>query len=223
MSLYLWLNILTILFPLIASFEKKINYYSNWKYLFPAIFIVYIPFIIWDAIFTSQGVWGFNSAYLNDVKLFGLPIEEHLFFICIPFSCVFIYECVKYQWYQFYNTNSSWVNMFAIALFLTGGIFLSKSYTSVTFFSLAVLLVILVFYRVKYLNLFFLAYLFILIPFFIVNGILTGSFIHNEVVWYNNEENMGVRLFTIPIEDTFYGMLLILLNVVVYEYLKKKY
>ncbi len=223
MSLYLWLNILTILFPLIASFEKKVNYFSKWKYLFPAIIIVYIPFIIWDAIFTSQGIWGFNSAYLNDVKLFGLPIEEHLFFICIPFSCIFIYECVKYQWYQFYNTNSSWVNMFAIALFLVGGIFLSKSYTSITFFSLAVVLVILVFYRVKYLNLFFLSYLFILIPFFIVNGILTGSFIHNEVVWYNNEENMGVRLFTIPVEDTFYGMLLILLNVSIYEYLKKKY
>lgn len=223
MSLYLWINILTILFPLAASFEKKVNYFSKWKYLFPAIFMVYIPFIIWDAIFTSQGVWGFNSAYLNDVKLFGLPIEEHLFFICIPFSCIFIYECVKYQWYQFYNTNSSWVNMFAIALFLVGGIFLSKSYTSITFFSLAVVLVILVFYRVKYLNLFFLAYLFILIPFFIVNGILTGSFINNEVVWYNNEENMGLRLITIPIEDTFYGMLLILLNISIYEYLKKKY
>lgn len=223
MSLYLWLNVLTILFPLIASFEKKINYYSKWKYLFPAIIIVYIPFIIWDILFTSQGVWGFNSAYLNDIKLFGLPIEEHLFFICIPFSCIFIYECVKYKWYQYYNTSGSWVNMFAIALFLVGGIFLSKSYTSITFFSLAVLLVVLVFYRVKYLNLFFLAYLFILIPFFIVNGILTGSFIHNEVVWYNNEENMGIRLFTIPIEDAFYGMLLILLNVAVYEYLKKKY
>ena len=50
-----------------------------------------------------------------------------------------------------------------------------------------------------------------LIPFFIVNGILTGSFIENEVVWYNNTENLNIRLFTIPIEDSVYAFTLILL------------
>jgi len=51
-----------------------------------------------------------------------------------------------------------------------------------------------------------------LIPFFIVNGILTGSFIDNEIVWYNNDENLGIRLFTIPVEDTIYAFTLILTN-----------
>jgi lycopene cyclase domain-containing protein len=69
---------------------------------------------------------------------------------------------------------------------------------------------------------FYLAYAVILIPFFIVNGILTGSFIEQEVVWYNNEENLGVRIGTVPVEDIFYGMLLILMNVVIYEWLQEK-
>jgi len=61
-----------------------------------------------------------------------------------------------------------------------------------------------------------------LIPFFIVNGILTGSFIENEVVWYNNSENLGVRLLTIPIEDTIYAFTLILTNLLLMEFLEKK-
>ena len=61
-----------------------------------------------------------------------------------------------------------------------------------------------------------------LIPFFIVNGILTGSFIENEVVWYNNTENLNIRLFTIPIEDTIYAFTLILLNLFVVESLEAK-
>ena len=61
----------------------------------------------------------------------------------------------------------------------------------------------------------------LLIPFFIVNGILTGSGLEQSVVWYNNSEILGIRLLTIPIEDIFYGFELILINVFLYEYFKK--
>ena len=62
----------------------------------------------------------------------------------------------------------------------------------------------------------------LLIPFFFVNGILTGSGLQEPVVWYNNAENSGIRLFTIPVEDVFYGFELILLNIFLYEYFKSK-
>jgi lycopene cyclase domain-containing protein len=60
-----------------------------------------------------------------------------------------------------------------------------------------------------------------LIPFFIVNGILTGSFIHQEVVWYNNAENLGIRLFTVPVEDAFYAFSMLFANLILIEKFKK--
>ena len=67
---------------------------------------------------------------------------------------------------------------------------------------------------------FYFAFMFILIPFFIVNGVLTGSWIDEPVVWYNDTENMGLRLGTIPVEDIFYGMLMILSSVTIAEELE---
>ncbi len=68
---------------------------------------------------------------------------------------------------------------------------------------------------------FYFTFGFILIPFLLVNGILTGSFIDGEVVWYNDKENLGFRLATIPFEDVFYGMLLLLCNISIFEWLQE--
>ena len=61
-----------------------------------------------------------------------------------------------------------------------------------------------------------------LIPFFIVNGILTGSGLDAPIVWYNDAENAGIRFFTIPIDDVAYAWTLLAGNIAAYQYFMNK-
>jgi lycopene cyclase domain-containing protein len=156
----------------------------------------------------------------------GLPLEEILFFICIPYACIFTYEAINHfiKHDHFLSDHHHKISRTLIVLlFVVGLIFIGHLYTSVTFIALAIFLTILdIKIKPDYMGNFYLTYLIILIPFFVVNGILTGLFMDDEVVWYNNHENLGIRMGTIPFEDTFYGMLMILMNISIFEWLQSK-
>ena len=223
---YLLVNFLTIIVPLIFSFHPKLKFYKYFKPLSFSICITALLFIAWDIYFTAVGVWGFNRNYIMELYFFNLPIEEVLFFFCIPFACVFTYHCLnkffKIQWPL--KIEVAFVMSFSVLLLGAGIIFNAKLYTSWTFISLGfVLLMFKYLLKINWLAKLVLIYPFLLIPFFIVNGVLTGSGIDEPVVWYNNTENLGLRMFTIPFEDVFYGFELILLNIFFYEYFKSKY
>ena len=93
---YLLIDFFTILVPFLYSFDKRAYFYKWWPKLFPALLFGGIPFLIWDHYFTVKGVWSFNDKYITGIKLFELPIEEILFFIVVPYACLFIYACMKY-------------------------------------------------------------------------------------------------------------------------------
>jgi len=183
-------------------------------------------FIPWDVIFTINGIWGFNPDYFLNTKILSLPLEEWLFFICIPFACVFThYALLLYFPKMKLGENSS--KSIAVGLMLTLVFVLifnyDKWYTLVNF-SLAIPLTLIVLkYNPKLLQHFFLTFLVMLIPFFIVNGVLTGSWIENQVVWYNNAENLGIRMGTIPVEDSIYAYSMILMSLFFFELLSSRH
>jgi lycopene cyclase domain-containing protein len=222
--LYLTIDLLSISVPLIFSFYPKNNFYKKWRWAWPAILLTAFMFVLWDHWFTRMGVWGFNSDYITGYYFSNLPLEEVLFFICVPYACLFVYDAVNTPVTNAIREKIHPVlsDLLALFLLITGIIYHSKWYTSVTFISLgSVLLFLKWVMKVSWKGKFYLAWILILIPFFIVNGILTGTGIHSPVVWYNDTENLGWRIGTIPVEDAFYGMLLILVNVSIYERLKK--
>ena len=102
-------------------------------------------------------------------------------------------------------------------------IHLDKWYTSVNLFVGALALAIhYLIFKEKYLGRFIFAYLVHLIPLMICNGILTGGLTEAPVVIYNNSENLGIRIWTVPIEDLIYSMTLFLMNISFMEYLRNK-
>ena len=220
MYTYLLLNVFTLLGPLLYSFEKQVTFYKKWKFAFPAIFITGAVFIIWDVWFTELGVWSFNPEYLVGPHFFSLPIEEWLFFLTVPFACLFIYEILKLfpviDTYQVPAKGLTGVMSLALLVF---GIFIADGmYTRVNFLLAGTLLGLNLIFNNKDLPRFWVSYFIQLVPFLIVNGILTAL----PVVTYNDAENLGIRLGTIPIEDTIYSLSLLLMNVNLYELMQKK-
>lgn len=220
---YLLVDIGCFIIPLVFSYHPKIKFYKQVKFLMLPNLITAFLFLVWDAFFTRMGIWGFNPKYLIDFYIFNLPVEEILFFFLIPYSCVFIYWCFQLFVKTSAPLNSFYLTckLFAVCLFLIGIFNFGKYYTSTTFIFLAIILFLLAQLKAIYLKPFMISFGIILIPFFISNGLLTGSFITEPVVHYNNTYNLGIRLFTIPVEDVFYAMLLLILNVSGYEYIKR--
>ena len=225
MSLYLILNIASFLIPFLYSFESRMKYIKRWRAVFSSIVITAFFFIVWDILFTKIGVWSFNPRYHSGIEFFDLPIEEWLFFICIPYSSIFIHFAFHYFYPKVSLLDKAvriiyWLLM--IILLLTIAVHYDKWYTVVDY-SLLLLVLTYTVYRVpNVLNTFFISFLIILIPFALVNGILTGSFIDEPVVMYNNAENLGIRLGTIPIEDIGYAFTMILMSLVLIEKIEKK-
>src|ERR1700760_4889185 len=86
---YLLLNLGTLLPVLLFSFHPRIRFYRHWRTYLPALFLSATVFILWDILFTGWAVWGFNPKYVTGLYAFRLPLEEWLFFVCIPYACVF--------------------------------------------------------------------------------------------------------------------------------------
>lgn len=224
-NLYLYINLGSFIVPFLFSFHPKLNFYKKWKYFFPAVAVMMAFFIPWDIVFTNNGFWGFDDRYITGYKILNLPIEEWLFFICIPYACLFTYYSLDYLTPKFklsLNTTNKVYTFLVSLLIILLWYHYTKWYTFINF-SYAIILLGLVFNKQKQQLADFLpSFLVILIPFFIVNGILTGTGIEDQVVWYDNTQNMGIRMFTIPIEDTIYALTMLLTVFVVMQWLESR-
>lgn len=219
-GLYLILDLFTLMCPVVLSFDRRVQFIRQWKNVFLASTIVAVPFLLWDIYFTHIGVWGFNPDYLIGLSFFGLPIEEILFFWVVPLACVFVYECCKYY---FKNVPWFWFNA-AVQLGLVVYIIYLNSENVSGLYTLSTcitaMFVLYFWFSSKRVPQIGIAYILCLIPFLFVNGVLTGSWIDEPIVWYNSEEFSDIRMGTIPIEDAVYGFTLIVANILVHERLK---
>lgn len=218
---YLFLDLITLSPVLFLSFDKWVKFYKNWIPSLIAIFIVGAGFILWDVWFTKIGVWEFNSTYLIDVTIINLPLEEWLFFLVVPWVCVFISEALHTHFNKYIYKINLVPILFVLLLGAIVGLYFGSGLYTLINFNLFLVVFALQFILLdkKKLNLFTLTFLVHLIPFYIVNGVLTGK----PVVIYNNAENLGIRIGTIPIEDFLYSYNLIALVFLLYYPLKKRF
>lgn len=217
---YLIINIGTVCIPLLFwKFEKlpSRNVFNNY---WTAVITAGVGFIIWDIFVTSRGHWSFNSDYTLGIKLFNLPLEEILFFICIPFSSLYLFEVLHYFVDDKKLNIHSWFFVcIGIIILLFGIVFLTGAEYSLIITLIVALLFI---FSPAYSHLFqsknFWVYqALMLIPFGLVNSILTSL----PIVKYNVIHITNIRIGTMPIEDFLYSFALLTTYLIAYQKSKK--
>ena len=220
MNLYLWILVGIAAIPLALSFDKKVHYVSSWPAVFAAAGIVGAVYIGWDILKTAADVWGFVERYAGSFRFLGLPPAEILFFLVVPFSCIFIYEVVRAYFKERSVRIPRWIwFVIAAVLALLAVIFRSRVYTLTVLLSVAVFFALTAAVRPGLLGSrhFWLALLLSYVPFLIFNGLLTAI----PIVVYNDLENWGIRVYTIPLEDFFYSFSLLGFNFLVFRLLQR--
>lgn len=218
--------ILAIAVPFAFSFEKNLKLYKRWKFLLPAILITMVLFITWDIIFTHIGCWVFNPKYNSGIYFFKLPLEEYLFFIAIPYACSFTFYVIKFHFPKYKTGNKTTLILLITSIIISLMVAFTnmhRIYTFVNFLVFAFILLFSYIFARDVLKHYFAIFLVLLIPFFIVNGILTGTGIDQEVFSYNPLVLTGIKIFTVPIEDAFYAFSLFLTVLVVTDLLESRH
>jgi lycopene cyclase domain-containing protein len=222
--LYLWIILFSFVIPLLFSFYPKANFSKKWKFVLPALAINAVIFVSWDLLYTHLGVWGFDSRYTLDVNLLGLPLEEILFFIAIPYACLFTYFALNQLIERDHLfPHQELISSLLIVLFLVLGAYhMHKLYTGITFLAAGLFLALVMLkLRGRFMGRFYFAFAVLIIPVLLVNGALTGSFTGEPVVWYDDSESLGIRIATIPVEYPVYAMLMLLIPITIWEKLEE--
>lgn len=220
MALYTGIDLLIIALPLILSFDRRVGYYRKWPIVLTVSLIVGSVYLSWDVLMTVQRHWGFNERYAGSFRLLGLPLGEILFFFCVPFSCLFIYE-VSMAYFREKKVAIPRPTWFVLAalFFAVAVVFQKKSYTFSVMLSVGAFFLLSSLISAELLKSFhfWISILLSYIPFLIVNGILTAL----PVVVYNQRAIWGLRLSTIPLEDFFYSFSLLGFNFLVYRFFRR--
>ena len=215
-SEYLIFNVIVLAGPLFFGTMRSFYFLDRVKYTILPIVIPAILFLIWDSTVTYSH-WFFNEKYVLGITIFNLPIEEILFFITVPFACLFTWEMIIRR------TDKkvlAWINKIRPFIYLTipVGIFFfisGKHYTglALSFLGLAVLLDQLLKTNLILEKRFYLYLSLVLLFTLIFNGYLTWR----PVVTYGVDYQLDFRIITIPVEDFVYGTALIIMNTAIYK------
>ncbi len=217
---YLLFNFVVIAGPVASQFSRQIKHVSRWRLKLLVSGIVMIPYVIWDVLVAGSH-WWFNDAYTLDFRLFGLPIEEWLFFITVPFGCLLVWETLPHtdSWLgrlkslRYVRTSLYTTLPIGVWIFSTG-----KQYTGLVLFCFGLVALVDTLLGVDLLlrpkTYLYLVIVSVLILVF--NGYLTAR----PVVLYGEAYQVGYRILTIPLEDIGYGFTLMLFNTMLYEKLR---
>jgi 1,4-dihydroxy-2-naphthoate octaprenyltransferase len=221
MSTYLVIDFLIIILPLLVSFLPYLSYYKKWPSVLFSIITGGLFYVSWDIIATMRVDWSFNPQHVLGIYLFGLPLEEILFFVFVPYSLLLTYEQAVYF---IKERTVPWKKeagyIAGVLLLLASFLYAGKNYTFMALFSSGVVLLLMSKFHSRIMRqLAYWAYIITgFLLFILFNYFLTSL----PVVMYNPSAVTGLRFLTIPIEDFFYNYAMLSLYLAAYLWAEKR-
>lgn len=217
---YLLLLFIMAVVTLFLFVKKTIVFFTELKYMIPAIIFSGAIFIVINIQLLETGIISFNSNYLAGKYLLNLPIEEWLFLLIISLFSFSVYILVNVNLANFDKSNLFLIISVILLLFFGFEAWISRQ-KLVPFF-IFFLLTIYFGYTIfrnrfkMHLSKFYVSYGIAVIPFFLFKGFLYSL----PVILCENEQILGIRLFHVPIEEFGFFFLLMLINITIFEYLR---
>ena len=219
-SEYLVFNIIVISGPLFFGSLKRFYFWNYWKQALLSVIISAIPFLFWDTSVTDRH-WFFVISNPIIIRNIVMEVEEILFFITVPFACLFTWEMVKrhsnppiFRKIKINRTSITYIAIF----FLVVSIFAINNGKEYTFLSSLFFVASILYDRLwgaSILTSDKFPFFFILISLFtlVFNGYLTWR----PIVTYDIIYQLDFRIFTIPVEDFFFGYALLIFCTSIFE------
>lgn len=221
---FIFLGILILIFiiPLSYAVTGKYNFRNKLRYGMPAIFITGFMFLLWDIRFTEVGIWSYDPHYTIGLFHKSLPLEQWMVYLVFPLTALLVYEILKnrFRSLDLNNIYTAVSLLMVVAFAVIAYLFRARVYTFFSFLFTTIYLAYTIFRRQFKSNLthFFLTFFIVLIPYLILNWILTW----NLAIEYHQEQVLNVWIGMMPVENFVYLFLLLLINITVYEYLSVK-
>jgi lycopene cyclase domain-containing protein len=218
---YLVLNLFIIAVPMWYTPDKRTAYYRRLPALGLSIAVVSSCYLLWDVLVTARGEWSFNGKYLTGAQILNVPLEEVLFFITVPYSCLFIYEVVRYATKSTkLRLPASVIIALILALIVASLAFYPQGYTAKALASCGFFLMVAFLLDRPLLESkqYWIWLAICYVPFLIINTVLTAL----PVVEYNSKAIWGLRFGTIPLEDFFYNYAMLSFYLLVYRIARKE-
>lgn len=229
-SEYFLFNSIVILGPLIVPYVYSRALIPKKKSTIMALGIVGSIFVVWDMLVTGY-FWHFNEKYTLGVNIGSIPFEELLFFLTVPYACLFTYvnlrsfltDIGRHAYDNDHYILELASKVVLLLCFFAGlyGFFMSIYYFVIACWALCISIIIDI-YGTKTRNLYKIYMWLFLIIVLLLTSIFNMYLTARPVVIYNPSYILNIRIGTIPIEDFLYSLSLMVGIVAIYEYFSRK-
>lgn len=195
------------------------SFWAQWRNMLRGLAAVSLPFIIWDVLAAKAGHWSFNPVYVLGARVYGLPIEEILFFASVPLACMVVWTLLAQvrggDRPLLAPKRARLLLLVAAAVLTVLALAASgKGYTMVALLAAAVTCVALAWYpQLTVTTRFMLFQVCACVLFVVCNTVLTSL----PIIVYGPQAVTEWRVGTIPVEDFLYNFALLNLFLVVFN------